>query len=160
MAAVAGLGVAWLGNGLATGLAPRIRWPAPQADARKTIKAAFLALVLIPGVWAVARTHPFQIAYWNVFAGGYAGARADDLPQANDYWGMSYRLGFRWLNDNAPDGTLLRRAGGRARGAPGGPGAPAPGHPAAAGHHPVLASHRPRPPRAHPPRRPAIGRST
>ncbi len=101
MAAVAGLGTAWLGNGLAAFLAPHLRWPA------RRLKAVFLAVVLIPGVWAVARTHPFQIAYWNVFAGGFAGARAADLPQANDYWGMSYRLGLRWLNENAPEGTLL-----------------------------------------------------
>ena len=53
------------------------------------------------------RTHPFQIAYWNVLAGGAAGAYERELPQAGDYWGMSYRLGMRWLNANAPPDALL-----------------------------------------------------
>jgi hypothetical protein len=64
-------------------------------------------VLLVPGGWQVLKTHPFQIAYWNVLAGGYSGARAANLPQAGDYWGMSYRLGLRWLNDNAPEGALL-----------------------------------------------------
>ena len=53
------------------------------------------------------RTHPFQIAYWNVLAGGTAGAYSSGLPQAGDYWGMSYRLGLEWLNDNAPPDSAL-----------------------------------------------------
>lgn len=101
MAAVAGLGAAWLGRRLANLVADRTRWSA------NGILAVFLALVLLPSIAAVARTHPFQIAYWNAFAGGYDGARARDLPQASDYWGMSYRLGIEWLNDNAPEDALL-----------------------------------------------------
>lgn len=97
MAAIAGLGVAEIGKRLAASLPRRAQ----------ELKAAVLAVLLLPGAWQVLRTHPFQIAYWNRLAGGYAGARAADQPQAGDYWGMSYRLGLRWLNDNAPQDSLL-----------------------------------------------------
>ena len=98
MAAVAGLGVAWLASGTAA-LLPGLP--------RRWVRAAVLLLALSPGLWALLRTHPFQIAYWNVFAGGYAGARASDLPQACDYWGTSYRLGLGWLNENAEPNALV-----------------------------------------------------
>ncbi len=104
MAAIAGLGVAWLGRAVLAGLR---RWPGTRHNevsesAARWIRVGALALALAPGVWSMLVTHPFQLAYWNVFTGGYAGARARDLPQAGDYWGTSYRLGMRWLNDNAP----------------------------------------------------------
>ncbi len=102
MAAIAGLGVAWLAKHAAI-LAGRVLPAMPE----RRLRAAFLALVLLPGAWALLRTHPFQLAYWNLFAGGYAGARAADLPQAGDYWGTSYRLGMRWLNQNAPRDALV-----------------------------------------------------
>ncbi len=116
MAAVAGLGATWLAGhlvALARRLAPILRLNALRPDAvprRRAVLAArtaALVLMLAPGLWALLRTHPFQIAYWNVFAGGYAGARSANLPQACDYWGASYRLGLRWLNQNAPPDTLL-----------------------------------------------------
>ena len=103
MAAIAGLGAAWL----AKYLVDPLRRFLPPAISPRRLRAAFLALVLVPGLWALLRTHPFQIAYWNTFAGGYAGARAADLPQAGDYWGASYRLGLEWLNENAPPDALL-----------------------------------------------------
>ncbi len=102
MAAVAGLGAAWLARH-AVELARQV---APAIPARP-LKAAILMLALVPGLWAVRRTHPFQLAYWNAFAGGYSGARAAGLPQAGDYWGASYRLGLRWLNANAPPDSLV-----------------------------------------------------
>lgn len=102
MAAVAGAGVAWLGKGLANALAARSADLSPRR-----LRAAFLLLVLVPGTRAVLATHPFQIAYWNTFAGGFRGAWERQLPQACDYWGTSYRLGMEWLNENAPPGALL-----------------------------------------------------
>lgn len=106
MAAIAGLGAAWLAKQLAQFLAAPARRVFAAASPRR-LRAGFLVLMLLPGLWALLRAHPFQIAYWNVFAGGYAGARAAGLPQAGDYWGASYRLGLRWLNDNAPPDALL-----------------------------------------------------
>jgi hypothetical protein len=97
MAAVAGLGAVGIGKLLASSF-PRFG---------RHLKATVLVAALVPGAWQVLATHPFQIAYWNVLAGGPAGARAADLPQAGDYWGMSYRLGMRWLNEHAPENALL-----------------------------------------------------
>ena len=100
MAAVAGLGVSWLSRQVVT------RWTGSRPSPRG-LRAAAVGLVLTPVLWALLASHPFQIAYWNAFTGGYAGARARDLPQAGDYWGTSYRLGLRWLNENAPPDALV-----------------------------------------------------
>ena len=102
MAAVAALGVAWLGQRLVE------VWPGQGSKAlSRRLRAGVLLAALAPSVWAVLATHPFQLAYWNVFAGGYAGARARGLPQAGDYWGTSYRLGLSWLNEHAPQDALV-----------------------------------------------------
>ena len=101
MAAVAGAGAAWSCKGLAEWLARR------STASPLRLRVAFLALALLPSTRAVLAAHPFQIAYWNTFAGGYAGAWQDGRPQAGDYWGLSYRLGIEWLNENAPEGALL-----------------------------------------------------
>lgn len=98
MAAIAGWGAAWLLVRLGRMF---------RAASVPKIKAVAATLLLLPSGWAVLSTHPFQIAYWNGLVGGYAGARARDLPQASDYWGMSYRLGMRWLNENAPRDAYL-----------------------------------------------------
>lgn len=100
MAAVAGIGVAWLAKRLNT-LGPLAALPT------RAIRATALALAMTPMLWAHLVTHPFQLAYWNSFTGGYAGARERDLPQACDYWGTSYRLGLRWLNEHAPQDALI-----------------------------------------------------
>lgn len=102
MAAIAGLGVAWLGRRLVAA------WPgAVSAELSRGLKACLLFAVLTSSIWATLAVHPFQLAYWNAFAGGYAGARARNLPQAGDYWGTSYRLGMRWLNEHAPEDALV-----------------------------------------------------
>ncbi len=97
----------------------RRRWPAPCC---------------LPGLAVTRLAHPFEITYWNSLVGGFPGAREKNLPQASDYWGMSYRQGLEWLNRKRRKQRLPGGAGGRARGAPGGAAAPAAGPPAAAGH--------------------------
>jgi hypothetical protein len=74
---------------------------------RRLVAAALIALLLAPGVAAVARLHPFELAYWNALAGGLDGARARGLAQAGDYWATSYRTGLAWLAAHAPQGTAL-----------------------------------------------------
>jgi hypothetical protein len=71
--------------------------------------AAALALTLLlgPGIAAVVRVHPFELAYWNALAGGLGGAREKGLAQAGDYWVTSYRTGLDWLDANAPRGAAL-----------------------------------------------------
>ncbi|MEM7587843.1 MAG: glycosyltransferase family 39 protein [Acidobacteriota bacterium] len=99
MAAIAGLGVAWMAQSVAAGLG--------GLSSPQWIKIGALTVALMPGAFSLVATHPFQLAYWNAFTGGYAGARARDLPQAGDYWGASYRLGMRWLNEHAPQDALV-----------------------------------------------------
>ncbi len=96
LAALAGLGGSWL-----IGKAVR------HARHPESLKAVAVLLLLLPGAWATLRSHPFQLAYWNEFAGGLDGARQRGLPQAGDYWGTSYRLGFEWLNEHASQDALL-----------------------------------------------------
>ncbi len=100
MAIVAGCGLAWG--------AERVTVAARStATARAALLAAAFALPLGSQAASLARAHPFEIAYWNALAGGLAGARARAMPQAGDYWGASYRTGIRWLNEHAPQGTIL-----------------------------------------------------
>jgi len=103
MALVAGAGATWLAAALARAL----------GRTRAAIRAPAAALTLAIGLpvtscaWSLARAHPFEIAYWNALAGGLAGAQARRLPQACDYWGASYRVGLRWLNEHADRDALL-----------------------------------------------------
>lgn len=98
LAALAGLGASTL---------LRLGSRAVPALARTRGRAVATGLLLVPGLFLIVWTHPFQIAYWNVFAGGADGADARNLPQAGDYWGMSYRLGTAWLSENAPENALV-----------------------------------------------------
>lgn len=97
-AALAGFGAGRLGELLSAGrLRGRRRW----------IQAMTALCLIAPGAWQVARSHPFQLAYWNSLTGGLAGAREQGRAQASDYWGLSYRLGMEWLNANAEPGSYL-----------------------------------------------------
>ncbi len=102
LAALAGLGVAFLVDGVTRFLGPRLHSLRPSL-----LGALLAALLLLPPVTGLLRTHPFELAYWNRLAGGLAGAYAHGLPQAGDYWGTSYRLGIEWMNENAPPGAFL-----------------------------------------------------
>lgn len=110
MAVVAGLGAARAARFVVDRVRQRRGVPsdALATDRRALGWRAVLAMAtLLPGIWAVLLTHPFQLCYWNGLVGGYAGARQANLPQASDYWATSYRLGLRWLVENAePDAYL------------------------------------------------------
>ncbi|MEE2776438.1 MAG: glycosyltransferase family 39 protein [Acidobacteriota bacterium] len=77
------------------------------AAPRRVTAVGICLVALLPGIWATARSHPFQLGYWNTLAGGLAGARASGQPQAGDYWGTSYRLGLEWLSRHAPRQSVL-----------------------------------------------------
>jgi hypothetical protein len=74
---------------------------------RRTLWAAIACLAVIAQIAPTVRLHPHQIAYWNVLTGGTSGAFERGLPQAGDYWALSYRQGMRWLNENAEPGARL-----------------------------------------------------
>jgi hypothetical protein len=74
----------------------------------RTRMALTIALIaVVPGVAGIVRTHPFEDAYWNVFAGGLRGAASRHIPQWGEYWGTSYRQGIDWLNRNAPPHSAI-----------------------------------------------------
>lgn len=97
LAAVGGLGLVWAGQRLAAA-APRAARVAP---------VALLAVPLLAQGAVLVAVHPFGIAYWNELAGGLGGAQARGLPQAGDYWGLSYREGMAWLADHAEPGAAV-----------------------------------------------------
>ena len=74
---------------------------------RVLLKSAVAAAFIVPVAVALATVHPFEIVYWNALAGGLRGAVQRQMPQASDYWALSYRIGMRWLNANAPPNSLL-----------------------------------------------------
>ncbi|MDA8015907.1 MAG: glycosyltransferase family 39 protein [Thermoanaerobaculia bacterium] len=104
LAAIAGIATAALARRLA-----RIAVGSSPTENRVRLRLATVLsmLLLLPGLVQVVRTHPFQVAYWNTWAGGLDGAREKNLPQASDYWGASYRLGMRWLNEHAEPGAYV-----------------------------------------------------
>ena len=91
---LAGWGVSWIVERIGSAAG---RWAS----------VALVLAVVAPSLLATVRIHPHQIAYWNFLVGGTPGAFERGLPQAGDYWGMSYRQGLEWVNENAPPGTVL-----------------------------------------------------
>lgn len=91
MAAVCGAAVVWIASRLAQPIA----------------RAAVAVVVIIATAVPLVRIHPFESAYWNLFAGGLNGAMKRQFPQAGDYWAASYRIGINWLNANAPPNSTL-----------------------------------------------------
>ena len=90
LAALAGAAVSFAIRTLST------RW--------RVVVTAVIAFTLATDL---ARVHPFESAYWNFIGGGLPGAMARKEPQAGDYWAASYRVGMRWLNENAPPNSIL-----------------------------------------------------
>jgi hypothetical protein len=69
-----------------------------------TIKALVLAALVLPGIYAGMRLHPYQYIYYNSYVGGVRGAfRSFEL----DYWGTSYREAALYLNRIAPAGARI-----------------------------------------------------
>ncbi len=73
----------------------------------RVMPAVGILVAVLPGLGATIGIHPHQIAYWNGLVGGTSGAFARGVPQAGDYWGLSYRQGLAWLNENAPSPSFL-----------------------------------------------------
>lgn len=63
---------------------------------RPMVKAGIAALLLLPGLVAAVRLHPYEYVYYNSLVGNPTGRF--EL----DYWGTSYREAAQWLNRNAP----------------------------------------------------------
>lgn len=65
------------------------------------------ALALVPCAVATVATYPYGSCYFNAFAGGLDGARRRQVPDATDYWGLSYWEGLDWLRREAERGAAV-----------------------------------------------------
>jgi hypothetical protein len=75
---------------------------------KEYLKALILAALVLPGIYAGVRLHPYQYIYYNSFVGGVRGAfRSFEL----DYWGTSYREAARYVNSVAPAGANILVSG-------------------------------------------------
>jgi hypothetical protein len=101
----AGLGGAWL---VEQGVA---KWSDRGRAHRSWLRPAAATVLTVLSVgsvlWSTVRTHPHQLAYWNLLVGGTRGAWDDRIPQAGDYWATSYREGLGWLREHAEPGAVL-----------------------------------------------------
>jgi hypothetical protein len=52
------------------------------------ISAGFTILMLLPGIWGIWQTHPYEYAYYNLFLGGISGAYRQ---YETDYWLTCYK---------------------------------------------------------------------
>lgn len=68
-------------------------------------KLLFNGIVIITIInisYALISTNPHQYLYYNRLIGGISGAREKFGPnEVTDYWGVSYRKGINWINENA-----------------------------------------------------------
>jgi hypothetical protein len=67
-------------------------------------QAALIALVILPGVIASVRLHPYEYVYYNQFIGSVAGA-VDRFEL--EYWATSYREAAREANRIAPSNAKV-----------------------------------------------------
>lgn len=69
---------------------------------------AFLALALMalgPGLFALARLHPYELAYYNAVSGGLRGGQRLGLETI--YWATTYRAALPEINRRAAPGATL-----------------------------------------------------
>lgn len=115
LALLAGAGAAWLARLVSTAIDSARRHfgrgderGARDAVVQNQFVQAFVGLcALLPPIWATLSTHPNQIAYFNVFAGGLGGQQARGHRDAADYWGNSYWQGLDWLSAHAEPGARV-----------------------------------------------------
>jgi hypothetical protein len=74
---------------------------------RRGLRLALCLACLSPTLWWNYRAHPNELVYYNFLIGGLGGAQAQQLPQATDYWGSSYRQGGTWVNEQAAPGSMV-----------------------------------------------------
>ena len=91
------------------GVSAVIRWIGRFKIGRNHFIAVMLVAVLIlPTVyWNVTR-HPFQVVYYSPLIGRIKGAMAAKRGDSStDYWGSSYRQGYKWINDQVEQGAII-----------------------------------------------------
>jgi 4-amino-4-deoxy-L-arabinose transferase-like glycosyltransferase len=66
--------------------------------------AAFLGLIILPGVFGIIRTHPYEYAYYNEIIGGVKGAFR---RFETDYWLTCYKSAIQDLQQSHPEQKTL-----------------------------------------------------
>jgi hypothetical protein len=112
LCALAGLGVAELWRTAQPIVAARF-----GVAGRRAVAAAAIAAGAIALVWPLRAYHPFELAYFNLLAGGLGRAQREGLyrsastPLANgtegDYWSSSLREGMRAAAAATPPGQAI-----------------------------------------------------
>jgi hypothetical protein len=75
---------------------------------KQWLQAAFVVLMIFPGLFGIFRLHPYEYIYYNALVGGVRGAyRTYEL----DYWGTSYRDAMEYINGVAPRGAVVEVRG-------------------------------------------------
>ncbi len=90
-----------------------VSWLSPRASARAQggrawprVFAAVLGIAaLAPGAFAIARLHPFELAYYSEAIGGVHGAHRLQLETI--YWASTYRAALPELNRRAAPGATV-----------------------------------------------------
>jgi len=98
LAALAGIGVARVGEALAAKLPERRRWAGPLLVG---------AVVCWPGMMGLLAVYPYPMAYYNALVGGPAGADAKGFETS--YWGDPLRQACLWVSQpgRVPEGGAV-----------------------------------------------------
>jgi hypothetical protein len=72
------------------------------------LRIVVLLLLVLPGMYAIVRLHPYQYVYYNTLVGGTGGAFRN---YEMDYWFTSFRDVAYWLNQNAPTNANVESEG-------------------------------------------------
>lgn len=55
----------------------------------------------------LARWHPYENTYFNMIIGGLKGAKENNFPAWGNSFGLAYKEGIEWLNQNAEEGAKM-----------------------------------------------------
>lgn len=108
LAALAGLGFARISErvwNLLWRLVPRLTARRQSISLRWIVNAALLVVVCAPPAAAIARLHPYELAYYSEIVGGIRGAAERGFETT--FWADSYQGTLAYLNENAPQGATI-----------------------------------------------------
>ncbi len=92
----------------ATGVTFTVEFLGKTSPIKKTWGTWLLGILLVAfQIAGITQTHPYETTFFNCLAGGLKGAQEKNVPDAADYWLISYREAVRWINEKAPQNANL-----------------------------------------------------
>ncbi|MEA2062096.1 MAG: tetratricopeptide repeat protein [Gemmatimonadota bacterium] len=76
----------------------------PEPVSRKAAHAVLLCILLVPAGIVLARIHPYELSYYNILAGGLAGANRLGL-ETTYWWDPVNRQACQQINEQLPDSS-------------------------------------------------------